>query len=295
MISDHGKKQKVFLSFVLAWTVFLSLASLASQQNDPFYLRVFEKAQKSFLAKNYWDAAQDFEIAAFGLNQDLTLRAKAYFYIGLCHFYLQDISKSESFLRQGTELLGDRSLSTLEMPDVVLPDLEKLLTFFDLQLAQPAPPIDPPAVQEKEEQEKRSQTSPEAAKENPQPAEKEPTKEVQKEPGAAPTLTLGQIKEGDIVALNLVDQLPVATRRVPAVYPPSAQAARIEGTVIVNALISEKGSVAKTEIIQGMKGAVGFDQAAVQAVRRWKFEPATIKGIKVKVWMPISIVFKAQD
>jgi periplasmic protein TonB len=295
MISDHGKKQKVLLSFVLAWTVFLSLPSLASQQNDPFYLRVFEKAQKSFLAKNYWDAAQDFEIAAFGLNQDQTLRAKAYFFIGLCHFYLQDITKSESFLLQGIELLGDRSLAVLEMPGVVLPDLAKLLTFFDIQLAQPAPPVDPPAAQKREEQEKPSLMSPKADKENPQPAQNEPAKEVQKDPGSAPTLTLGQIKEGDIVALNMVDTLPVATRRIPAIYPSLARGARIEGTVTVNALISEKGSVVKAEIIQGMKGAFGFDQAAVQAVRRWKFEPATIKGIKVKVWLPISIVFKEQE
>ena len=93
----------------------------------------------------------------------------------------------------------------------------------------------------------------------------------------------------------MVDTLPVATRRIPAVYPTSASGSRITGTVTVNALISEKGSVIKTEIIQGIKGAVGFDQAAAQAVRRWKFEPATINGIKVKVWIPISIVFKKQE
>jgi len=295
MVSDHRKMLKVILSVAFVCVAAFPPALSSYQQTDPFYLRVLEKAEKSFLAKNYWDAAQDFEIAAFGLNQDSTLRAKACFFIGLCHFYLQDISKSESFLRQGIELIGDRSLAVLEMPDVVLPDLEKLLTFFDIQLAQPAPPVDPPATQKNEAQEKPSPMSPEADKENPQPAENEPAKEAQKDPGSAPTLTLGQIKEGDIVALNMVDTLPVAIRRIPAIYPSLARGARIEGTVTVNALISEKGSVVKAEIIQGMKGAVGFDQAAVQAVRRWKFEPATIKGIKVKVWLPISIVFKRQE
>jgi protein TonB len=93
----------------------------------------------------------------------------------------------------------------------------------------------------------------------------------------------------------MVDTLPVATRRIAAVYPSSTGGLKITGAVTVNALISEKGNVIKAEIIQGIKGAVGFDQAAAQAVRRWKFEPATIKGIKVKVWMPISIVFKKQE
>jgi protein TonB len=273
----------------------LPITSSASQQTDPFYLRLLEKAQKSFLARNYGDAARDFEIAAFGLNQDITLQAKASFYIGLCHFYLKDIKKSESFVRQGADLLGDRSLAVLQIPDSVLPDLEKLLTFFDIQLAQPAPPVDPPAPQEKEKQEKSSETPPETGQKKQNPEEKDAANIDQKNPGSALPLTLDKIKEGDIIALDMVDTLPVATRRIAAVYPSSASGLKITGTVTVNALISEKGSVVKTEIIQGIKGAIGFDQAAVQAVRRWKFEPATIKGIKVKVWMPISIVFKKQE
>jgi len=66
----------------------------------------------------------------------------------------------------------------------------------------------------------------------------------------------------------------------------------IEGTVIINALISEKGDVIETEIIQGIKNAVGFDQAALKAIRQWKFEPASVKGINVKVWMRVGIEFK---
>jgi len=295
MISDHMRMRRVFLSVSLVCLVCLAFTSLASLQTDPFYLRLLAKAQKSFLAGNYGDAARDFEIAAFGLNQDKTLQAKAYFFIGLSHFYLKDVKKSESFLRQGAELLGERSLAVLQIPDSALPDLEKLLTFFDIQLALPAPPIDPPAPQEKEKQEKSSESPPEAGLKAPESAEKVTANNDQKDPGSAPPITLDKIKEGDIIALDMVDTLPVATRRIAAVYPSSASGSKTTGTVTVNALISEKGSVIKTEIIQGIKGAVGFDQAATQAVRRWKFEPATIGGIKVKVWMPISIVFKKQE
>jgi protein TonB len=295
MIGGHMRKRRVFLSLALAWVVFLPITTSASQQNDPFYLRLLDKAQKSFLAKNYWDAAQDFEIAAFGLGQDIILRAKAYFFLGISHYYLNNISKCESFLRQGAELLGDRSPAVLGLPESVLPDLEKLLTFFDIQLAQPTPPTDPPVPQEKDKQEKSSGTPPKIGQENPKPNKKEAANIDQKDPNSESPITLDKIKEGDIIALDMLDTLPMATRRIPAIYPSSASGSRITGTVIVNALISEKGSVVKTEIIQGIKGAVGFDQAAVQAVRRWKFEPATIKGIKVKVWMPISIVFKKPE
>jgi protein TonB len=295
MISNQRKRRGLFLPLVMMGMASLAFTSSASQQTDPFYLRLLEKAQKSFLARNYADAARDLEIAAFGLSQDIILQAKAYVYLSLSHYYLNDIKKSESFLRQGVDLLGDRSLAILAIPESALPDVEKLLTFFDIQLAEPTPSIDSPAPQEKEKQEKSSETPPETGQKNQQPAEKEPARDNQKDSGSIPPITLDKIKEGDIIALDLVDTLPVATRRTAAVYPSSASGLKITGTVTVNALISEKGSVVKTEIIQGIKGAVGFDQAAVQAVRRWKFEPATIKGIKVKVWVPIDIVFKKQE
>jgi len=89
-----------------------------------------------------------------------------------------------------------------------------------------------------------------------------------------------------------VETPPVVIRRVRAAYPSYASASTIEGTVIVNALVSEKGDVIKTEVIKDMEDAFGFKQAAQSAVRQWKFEPASIKGIRVKVWIPVAIDFK---
>ena len=107
-----------------------------------------------------------------------------------------------------------------------------------------------------------------------------------------PVVKLDELKEGEIVPLEFVDKQPTAVRRVPAVYPKFAGARTIEGTVVVNALVSEAGSVVKTEIAKGMKTYAGFDQAALRAVQQWKFEPAEVKGIRVKVWLPIAIGFK---
>src|SRR4030043_1203410 len=283
MIRIHRKRRELYLFFALVGVTSLALTSFAFSQTDPFYLRLLEKAQKSCLARNYWDASHDFEIAAFGLNQDINLQANVYFYLGLSHFYLRDSEKSASFLRRGAELLGDRGLAILGMPDSVLRDLETLLPFYDIQLAIPTQSVDSPPKPEEEKQANASESSLEKDKDNQQPAKKDP-----------PPITLDQVKEGDIIALDLVDTLPAVTERIPAIYPSSASGSGITGTVTVNALISEKGRVIKTEITRGIKGVYGFNQAAEQAVRRWKFEPATIKGIKVKVWLPIRIVFKTQ-
>ncbi len=89
-----------------------------------------------------------------------------------------------------------------------------------------------------------------------------------------------------------MDSPPTAVRRVPAVYPNYIGAKTVEGTITVNALISENGSVIKTEIGKGMKDYAGFDQAALRAVQQWKFEPASVNGIRVRVWLPVAIEFK---
>src|SRR4030042_2972485 len=170
MIRIHRKARELCLFLALVGVASLALTTSASSQTDPFYLRLLEKAQKSFLARNYADAAHDFEIAAFGLNQDITLQAKVYFYLGLSHFYLRDAEKSEGFLRQGAELLGERSLAILGMPDSVLRDLETLLPFFDIQLAIPTQSVDSPPLPEEEKQANASESSLEKDKDNKQPA-----------------------------------------------------------------------------------------------------------------------------
>src|SRR4030042_3103117 len=174
MIRIHKKRREFYLFLALVGVVFLAFTSIASAQTDPFYLRLLEKAQKSFLARNYGDAAHDFEIAAFGLNQDITLQAKTYFYLGLSHFYLRDSEKSASFLRQGAGLLGDRSLAILEMPDSVLRDLETLLPFFDIPLADATASVSPAPLPEERKQANASESSLETGQDSKQPAKKDP-------------------------------------------------------------------------------------------------------------------------
>ena len=59
------------------------------------------------------------------------------------------------------------------------------------------------------------------------------------------------------------------------VYPPIAQAARKEATVILEAVIDEKGNVRELRVLRGHPL---FDDAAVQAVARWQFTPTLLNG-----------------
>ncbi len=100
------------------------------------------------------------------------------------------------------------------------------------------------------------------------------------------------INEGDLVPISQVDIQPRPVKIVEPKYPELAKQMGLEGIVVVNALISEKGDVIKTEILRGIKNGSSLEQAAEAAVRQWKFTPAVKNGLKVKVWKPIEIRFR---
>ena len=99
-------------------------------------------------------------------------------------------------------------------------------------------------------------------------------------------------REGALVALDQVDTAPVLAKRVEPRYPPIALRSGAAGTITVNALISEKGDVLRTEILKGVKAGFGLEDAAETAIRQWKFKPALKDGVSVKVWKAIDITFK---
>jgi protein TonB len=87
---------------------------------------------------------------------------------------------------------------------------------------------------------------------------------------------------------------PEFVKKTPAGYPTRAWNARIEGTVVVNALIDENGKVADTQLLQRIEHPLGteLNNAAVISVRSSTFRAATKDGVKVKAWLPIPIVFR---
>ncbi len=322
---------RFFWIFIFAWlflAIKIDLFAQGSQQIDPFYLNLLEKAQKTFLSKNYTEAIRQLEIAAFGLAGEKVLKVKAYVYLSLSHYYLRNMKESEKYLKEAADLVGEKEFENLQIAESAWPDLEKLLISFNIREApKEAPPqvpatVDKPVKAKREEPKKREQKAPQKTAEKPpekpseqplaadkplqpataqgKPPDADTTPPIKledkatQEPAQPPQSTLDNIKEGDLVPLEMVEIPPAVLKRVHADYPTAARSFGIEGTVIVNALISEKGDVIKTEVIKGIKSSFGFNLSAQNAVRQWKFEPAVIKGLKVKVWMPIAIVFKAK-
>ena len=87
------------------------------------------------------------------------------------------------------------------------------------------------------------------------------------------------------------DDPPVAMSPIRPRYPEIAQEAGIEGVVVVQAFIDEKGRVKETLILKGVPNT-GLDEAAMEAIRKTRFRPAKQRERAVGVWISIPVNFK---
>ena len=82
--------------------------------------------------------------------------------------------------------------------------------------------------------------------------------------------------------------LPVKTSHVAPVYPYVARTARIEGVVVLEAVITAEGRVADVRIADS---APLLDEAALAAIRQWHYEPAQLNRMPVSLPVTISVTF----
>ncbi len=84
---------------------------------------------------------------------------------------------------------------------------------------------------------------------------------------------------------------PVAIKRVTPIYPPMAVKAGVEGKVILNIVVDEKGNVLEATIVMASPPGI-FEDAAITAMLQWKFKPAMQRDqpIKVRLGYPIEFV-----
>jgi protein TonB len=84
---------------------------------------------------------------------------------------------------------------------------------------------------------------------------------------------------------------PMRTRSVDPTYPPTARAARVQGVVIIEAIIDVNGKVIDTRILRSIPL---LDAAALDAVRQWEYTPTMLNGRPTPVIMTVTINFTLQ-
>jgi protein TonB len=72
------------------------------------------------------------------------------------------------------------------------------------------------------------------------------------------------------------------------VYPPLAKAQHVQGVVVLQAILSKTGEV---EDVQVVSGPPLLQQAAMDAVKRWKYRPYLVDGVPAEVQTTINVNF----
>lgn len=89
----------------------------------------------------------------------------------------------------------------------------------------------------------------------------------------------------------IVDGKPQYLRNPPPVYPESARREKQEGLVVLQVIVNVEGRPDAVSIRNG-SGFPSLDESAVKAVSHWRFQPATLGGIKVKSRVLVPVRFR---
>ena len=98
-----------------------------------------------------------------------------------------------------------------------------------------------------------------------------------------------QLQEETPMIVTAEMKPPVLVKKVEPSYPDIARKARMEGTVIIQAIIGRTGQVEDATVLRGVNPLL--DQAALEAVRLWIYEPAMLNNKPVKVYFTVTVIF----
>jgi len=97
----------------------------------------------------------------------------------------------------------------------------------------------------------------------------------------------------DDTVYTKVDVNPVPVKTPPPVYPPRLKVEGASGVVAVTIVIDETGTVTSCKVAKSTRDE--FNDAAVEAVQKWKFKPAQKDGAPVKIKVTVPIRFSIEE
>jgi protein TonB len=97
-----------------------------------------------------------------------------------------------------------------------------------------------------------------------------------------------QAVTGPVRVAGKVQEALLIHKTIP-VYPPIALAARVQGTVILQATISRAGTIENLRVISG---PIMLQNAAMDAVQQWQYKPYLLSGDPVEVETTVNVIFK---
>ena len=111
-----------------------------------------------------------------------------------------------------------------------------------------------------------------------------PRVDITRDSGTPPTPLLpgiGGVTEPEIISGSIVEP----------VFPEKGRKAGIEGKVILQAVVLNDGIVGETKVFKQPAEGFGFSEAAIKAVKQWRYKPATLHGDPVAVYITVVVNF----
>ncbi len=99
---------------------------------------------------------------------------------------------------------------------------------------------------------------------------------------------LASVSDGPPRFFDAFDQPPMVIKWVYPVYPEMARQAELEGVVVLKVAIDEFGQVREAVVLQSVDG---LDEAALDVIYQWQFQPAMQRDVPVPVWYTVPIRF----
>jgi protein TonB len=187
---------------------------------------------------------------------------------------------------------------------LMLPFLERLShpvrpdrTIRTVDTVELPPPVPPPRVHRERQQ---------VAQELPKPRLKQPRQPlmplqtaINLDLGGAGDFAIGlgrldafavEPMEAMVFELSDLDEAPRPLARLRPVYPPQARLRRLEGEVVLEFIVEADGTTREVQVVSGNEYEV-FHDAAIRAIRRWRFQPGTRQGEPVAVRVRQKVTF----
>ena len=86
-------------------------------------------------------------------------------------------------------------------------------------------------------------------------------------------------------------ELPRVLREVRPNYTADAMRAKVQGTVLIEAVVLPDGTVGQVQVVRSLDTTFGLDQEAIKAAKQWRFAPGTRMGQPVSVLVTIELTF----
>ena len=85
---------------------------------------------------------------------------------------------------------------------------------------------------------------------------------------------------------------PQLVRQVRPAYTEYAKRKKIEGVVVLQAVVLVDGTVGQVKVLRSLDPTYGLDQEALKAASQWRFVPGTRSGVPVAVQITIELTFR---